>query len=263
MSESMVGVRRVLAIDTATDAVVTGVASVDAAGEIRVLADRTVLDHRRHAELLTTLIAEALTQAGVASSDLDAVVVGCGPGPFTGLRVGMATAAGFADALDIPVYGVCTLDALAADTARQRPSASSILVVTDARRREVYWATYRDGQRQHGPQVCAPAAVAELAGAGISGLDAVGVDAFDAVAGSETHLAAVGWTGQSPSLITPTVAGLALAASAVVVDGAPPGPLTPLYLRRPDAVERKDQGLKQNHGVSQEQGDRGTQVSGR
>ena len=86
-------------------------------------------------------------------ADLDAVVVGCGPGPFTGLRAGMATAAAYGHALDIPVHGVCSLDAIGVRT------TGDTLVVTDARRREVYWARYRDGVRTDGPAVNAPADV--------------------------------------------------------------------------------------------------------
>ena len=77
---------------------------------------------------------------------VDAVVVGCGPGPFTGLRVGMATAAAYGHALHVPVHGVCSLDALGNQT------HGEVLVVTDARRREVYWARYRDGVRMDGPR---------------------------------------------------------------------------------------------------------------
>ncbi len=90
---------------------------------------------------------------GCAMADLNAVVVGCGPGPFTGLRVGMATAAAYGHALGIPVYGVCSLDAIGGQT------TGETLVVTDARRREVYWARYRDGVRIDGPAVSAPADV--------------------------------------------------------------------------------------------------------
>ena len=78
----------VLVIDTATDVVVTGVGTVDGSG-VRVLADRATADHRRHAEVLTTLMSEALDEAGVRRDGLDAVVVGCGPGPFTGLRLSL------------------------------------------------------------------------------------------------------------------------------------------------------------------------------
>lgn len=223
----------VLVIDTATDVVVTGVGTVDGSG-VRVLADRATADHRRHAEVLTTLMSEALDEACVRPDGLDAVVVGCGPGPFTGLRVGMATGAGFGDALGLPVYGVCSLDAIAADAAQHFPAGSSMAVVTDARRREVYWARYRDGARISGPDVSAPAVVAE----------SLAAQPVDVAAGSPSHLELCGWQGEPSLVTTPTVRGLLLASADDVVTGAAPGPLVPLYLRRPDAVERKDQRAK-------------------
>ena len=103
------------------------------------------------------LAREALDDAGHTLRDLDAVVVGIGPGPFTGLRVGIATAAALGDALDIPVHGVPSHDGLARSL---RPLPGDLLVVTDARRREVYLSAYRgDGHRAVGPLVLAPAAV--------------------------------------------------------------------------------------------------------
>ena len=137
----------VLAIDTATPAVVAGVVRRGADGEAAVLGERVVIDAHAHAELLTPNIVAALTDSGCSAVDLDAVVVGCGPGPFTGLRIGMATAAAYGHALDIPVHPVCSLDAIAAHT------TGEVLVVTDARRREVYWARYRDAVRTDGPAV--------------------------------------------------------------------------------------------------------------
>ncbi|MGC2567352.1 MAG: tRNA (adenosine(37)-N6)-threonylcarbamoyltransferase complex dimerization subunit type 1 TsaB, partial [Mycobacterium sp.] len=119
----------VLAIDTATPAVTAGI--VDGSG---VLAERVSIDARAHAERITPNVLAALADAGRTMADLGAVVVGCGPGPFTGLRVGMATAAAYGHALGIPVYGVCSLDAIGGQT------TGETLVVTDARRREVYWA---------------------------------------------------------------------------------------------------------------------------
>ena len=223
----------VLVIDTATDVVVTGVGTVDGSG-VRVLADRATADHRRHAEVLTTLMSEALDEACVRPDGLDAVVVGCGPGPFTGLRVGMATGAGFGDALGLPVYGVCSLDAIAADAAQHFPAGSSMAVVTDARRREVYWARYRDRARISGPDVSAPTVVAE----------SLAAQPVDVAAGSPSHLELCGWQGEPSLVTTPTVRGLLLASASDVVTGAAPGPLVPLYLRRPDAVERKDQRAK-------------------
>ena len=82
-----------------------------------MLAERVTVDARAHAEQLTPNVLAALAEAGSRSTRSDAVVVGCGPGPFTGLRVGMATAAAYGHALGIPVHGVCSLDAIGVDTA--------------------------------------------------------------------------------------------------------------------------------------------------
>ncbi len=213
----------VLAIDTATDAVVTGVARLDGdpTATPAVLAERVVRDGRRHAEVLTAVIREVLDEAEVARTDLDAVVVGCGPGPFTGLRVGMATGAAFADALGLPAYGVCSLDAIAPD------GSGSVLVVTDARRREIYWARYVDGQRVRGPEVTAPAEV-------VAELDDT---AIDLVVGSPAHAELFG-RPVGPATV-PSVAALVAAVAGDVRSAAAPEPLVPLYLRRPDAKEPK------------------------
>ena len=128
----------VLVIDTATPTVTAAV--VRANGVTSVLAERLTRDPRAHAESLTPNVLGAMSDSNVAMSDLDAVVVGCGPGPFTGLRVGMATAAAFGHALGVPVFGVCSLDGIGGAT------SGDVLVVTDARRRELYWARYRDGE---------------------------------------------------------------------------------------------------------------------
>jgi tRNA threonylcarbamoyl adenosine modification protein YeaZ len=197
----------VLAIDTATPAVTAGLIRRGPSG-VDVLAERVTLDARAHAEQLTPNVLGALADAGLAMADLGAVVVGCGPGPFTGLRVGMATAAAYAHALDLPVYGVCSLDAIGVDT------TGEVLVVTDARRREVYWARYRDGVRVDGPDVASPADVPADA---------------DAVAGSPDHAALFDLPRLAPTY--PTASGLVRAVDWTV----PAGPLIPLYLRRPDA----------------------------
>lgn len=202
--------RLVLALDTATPAVTAGV--VRFGSGIEMLAERVTVDPRAHAETLTPNIVGALADAGVDVGELDAVVVGCGPGPFTGLRVGMATAAAFGHALGIPVYGVCSLDAIAAGT------TGEVLVVTDARRREVYWARYCDGVRVDGPAVDAATDVP----AGAAGL--VGV------AGSPEHAALFDLPRLAP--VSPSVTGLV---AAVADWDAEPEPLVPLYLRRPDA----------------------------
>lgn len=199
--------RFVLAIDTATPAVTAGVVR-RGQSDVEVLGERVTVDPRAHAEQLTPNVLGALADAGLAMSDLDAVVVGCGPGPFTGLRVGMATAAAYAHALDIPVFGICSLDAIGVYT------SGVALVVTDARRREVYWARYRDGVRVEGPSVSAPADVIADA---------------EAVAGSPEHASLFDLPRLAP--VHPTASGLV---RAVDFDLAPE-PLIPLYLRRPDA----------------------------
>lgn len=202
--------RLVVALDTATPAVTAGV--VRFGSGIEMLAERVTVDPRAHAETLTPNIVGALADAGVDVGELDAVVVGCGPGPFTGLRVGMASAAAFGHALGIPVYGVCSLDAIAAGT------TGEVLVVTDARRREVYWARYCDGVRVDGPAVNAATDVP----AGAAGL--VGV------AGSPEHAALFDLPRLAP--VSLSVTGLV---AAVADWDAEPEPLVPLYLRRPDA----------------------------
>src|SRR5271168_1263966 len=138
----------VLAIDTSTPVVTAGVVA-----DGQVLAERVTVDARAHAERITPNVLAAIADAGRSMADLNAVAVGCGPGPFTGLRVGMATAAAVGHALDIPVYSACSLDAIGVRT------SGDVLVVTDARRRELYWARYRDGVRTRGPEVDAPADV--------------------------------------------------------------------------------------------------------
>lgn len=185
----------ILAIDTATPAVTAGVVRRDG-DTIDVLAERVTLDARAHAEQLTPNAVGAMADAGVGVEDLEAIVVGCGPGPFTGLRVGMATAAAYGHALGLPVHGVCSLDAIGIGT------AGDVLVVTDARRREVYWARYRGGVRVAGPAVAAPADVP----------------------GADEALA------QPP--LYPSATGLV---RAVADWTSEPTPLVPLYLRRPDA----------------------------
>ena len=120
-----------LAIDTSAG---TSVAVVDR--EAGILADLLQPDTRRHAEVIGTMIREALDRSGIAVTDLSGVAVGMGPGPFTGLRVGIAAARAFALGIGRPVVPVVSHDAVAFGV------TDSVLVVTDARRREVYWSTY-------------------------------------------------------------------------------------------------------------------------
>lgn len=211
----------ILAVDTSTPQVTAGIVR-----DGETVAEKLHLDARAHNEVLVPLIQQCLTDSGVAATELDAVVVGCGPGPFTGLRVGMATAASFADALGIPCYGICSLDALAGGVGDE-------LVVTDARRREVYFAAYRDGQRVFGPAVAKPADVMELLK---EELAAEAADFAPSQArGSLSHIEQIAGLEVAAEQVFPTLTAMV---EAVDFDSAP-GPLVPLYLRRPDAVVPK------------------------
>ena len=133
-----------LAFDTATPAVTVALHD----GQ-RVLAETVTVDARRHGELLAPSIAKVIADAGAEPGDLTAIVAGVGPGPYTGLRVGVVTARVFGRTLGIPVYGVCTLDVLAR-AARPAAAGREFLAVTDARRKELYWARY-DGSGRGSP----------------------------------------------------------------------------------------------------------------
>jgi tRNA threonylcarbamoyl adenosine modification protein YeaZ len=237
----------VLAVDTATPAVTAAAVPL---GSQQAAAVRVWVDPRRHGELLGPAIREVLAQVGAAPAAVGAVVAGLGPGPFTGLRVGLVTAAAFADAAGVPLYGVCSLDAIAAgagagaaagaggpgveraggangvpDRAGPGSAGAGLLVATDARRREVYWATYRDGRRRHGPAVDRPAELAlRLAELGVTAMCGAGAEQYAGVLGLPLH---------GPAYPDP-VALVALAADRIRA-GAPTEPPAPLYLRRPDA----------------------------
>ena len=197
-----------LAFDTATPAVTVALHD----GE-RVVARSTTIDAMRHGELLAPAITAVLDEAWVPRQDVTAIAVGVGPGPFTGLRVGLVTARTLGAALQVPVYGVCTLDVLAAEAALGVP----FLVATDARRKEVYWAAYDgEGNRLDGPHVDKPAAVATeqpVVGHGA----VLYPEAFPNAAGPEHPSAAV-------------LAEVVTEERAELLDPEP------LYLRRPDAM---------------------------
>ena len=132
-----------LAIDTSTSKTIVGIIEDGA-----VLFEEAHEGATDHGRALSELVAKALK----VSKPPQQVVVGMGPGPFTGLRVGIAFAQTFALARDIPVIGVCSLDAIKVDS-------TEYTVSIDARRKEIYWASYKDGVRVDGPTVSKPAEV--------------------------------------------------------------------------------------------------------
>ncbi len=201
-----------LAFDTATPAVTVALHD----GE-RVVASSTTVDAMRHGELLAPAITALLDEAWVPRQDVTAIAVGVGPGPFTGLRVGLVTARTLGAVLEIPVYGVCTLDVLAAEAVDTGTVVGPFLVATDARRKEVYWASYDEaGRRLDGPHVSRPADVAsDLPVVGRGGL--MYPDAFPRATGPEhpdARVLAEVLTEERVELLDPE----------------------PLYLRRPDAA---------------------------
>lgn len=211
-----------LALDSSTPWVTVALAEVGPDGSARVVAEHADDAGNRHGELLAPAIARVLVSAGAAPADLGAVACGLGPGPFTGLRVGIVTAASMADGLGIPSYGVCSLDALAL---AHRGKNGALLTVTDARRKQVYWARYdADGRRIEGPEVSAPA---DVSGA-IQGETVVGAGALQWADAFAPHRV----DGTDPWPQASMVAALAAERAAA---RAPGEQLAPMYLRRPDA----------------------------
>jgi tRNA threonylcarbamoyladenosine biosynthesis protein TsaB len=201
-----------LAFDTATPFVTVALHDGDDV-VVELTSDRPM----KHGEQLAPLIAEALERAGIVRQDLTAIAVGVGPGPFTGLRVGLVTARTLAFVLEIPVYGVCTLDVLAVEAVDTGAVSGAFVVATDARRKEVYLARYdEDGLRIEGPLVDKPAVLAtdrQVVGEGAS----LYPEAFPNAAG-------------------PARPGAGWLARVVTEERAELCDPEPLYLRRPDAV---------------------------
>ena len=191
-----------LAIDTSAG---TSVAIVDR--ERGILAQEDEGGTRRHAEVIGTLIRSALAGAGIEPRELSGVVAGMGPGPFTGLRVGIAAARAFALGIGRPVLPLASHDALALD------ATEPIAVVTDARRRELAWSAYAVSDALGLPvRVAGPALAAlgeiDAAVAGYRRIDAPGIPAGP----------------------------LGMLAERLAAAGRPFGPAEPLYLRAPDVA---------------------------
>jgi tRNA threonylcarbamoyladenosine biosynthesis protein TsaB len=240
----------ILAVDTSS--ALTSVCVIEADGT--VVAGRRHLDARRHAEVLAPLLAEVIDR--IDTSRITTIACGVGPGPYTGLRVGIATALALGVAWQTPVHGVCSLDAVAA-AAIASGDRDGVSVALDARRREVYWARYAaDGSRIEGPRV-GPAAEIDAAlrqgcwtghGAAlhaeffadvIGGDDAESALSYPQATWIARRAAALLDAGVVESdIVLPLDAhGADSGATAGALHGASLLPPRPLYLRRPDAVE--------------------------
>ncbi len=210
-----------LAFDTATPLVTAALHD-----GTDVVAERSSDRAMKHTEQLAPLIAALLHDTDALHSDVTAIAVGVGPGPFTGLRVGLVTARTLGMVLQIPVYGVCTLDVLASEAVATGAVTGidpdgGFLVATDARRKEVYLAAYDDqGQRSDGPHVLRPAEAATarpVVGAGAL----LYPECFPHPTGP----------------VAPSAGWLARVVVEECVEILDP---EPLYLRRPDAVSTAD-----------------------
>ena len=175
------------------------------------LTQSQTVDHGMQGELTAELISQVVADSGLEISEITEVVVGVGPGPFTGLRVGLVTAEVFAHARNIPIHGICSLDAIAFDYAKP------CVVVTDARRKELYWARY-DGKRIGEPQVSKP-----------EELLAQFPDSEFVGPGSQLYPDFI--SGKVLELKAGSLAKLFAAGAAQLVD------VSPMYLRKPDAIE--------------------------
>jgi tRNA threonylcarbamoyl adenosine modification protein YeaZ len=200
-----------LALDTSTPLV-----SVALADDTTVVHEAVSERPMQHGEQLAPMIDAALSAAGVARSDLEKVAAGVGPGPFTGLRVGLVTARTLGLALGIPVVGVGSLDALALQ-AVEEGIAGPFLATIDARRKELFWAEYDErGRRLDGPHVDRPVDLPTgrvVVGAGPDLYPSV----FERSAGPTAPEA--GWLARG------------VVSGRIVVVGP-----EPVYLRRPDAA---------------------------
>lgn len=238
----------ILAFDTSS--ALTSVALVD--GD-HVVAAREHLDPRRHAEVLAPLFAEVRER--IEPGAVEAIVCGVGPGPYTGLRVGIAAALAVGAAWDLPVHGICSLDAVAAAAMDEWPDlGDGVHVALDARRSEIYWAGYgADLRRNIGPRVGPAAGIESEQRAGVwAGHGALSQSSpFGRVLVPADDLAAyprAGWVGRRavallqsgvvarPDSVALDTHGSDEGATARSLDGAALLPPRPLYLRRPDAM---------------------------
>jgi tRNA threonylcarbamoyl adenosine modification protein YeaZ len=207
----------VLAIDTSSGT------SVAVLKDGIALAEIEIADTRSHTESIGNAINDALRLAGIAPSRIHAVVVGRGPAPFTGLRVGIAAAVMFAEGVGAKLFGITSLDAIAKQEFEERPAAEGsqpLLVTSDARRSEHYWALY-SGLDRHGVPVC------------------VEGPAVNRPADIEESLAARGIAASRTSVII-SARAIGELFEAHAAAGTLSHDITALYLRNPDAVEPKN-----------------------
>ncbi|MFD1825172.1 tRNA (adenosine(37)-N6)-threonylcarbamoyltransferase complex dimerization subunit type 1 TsaB [Mumia zhuanghuii] len=212
----------ILALDTAAPA--TSVALHDGSAVLAAVSQPGAMSH---GELLAPAIAEVLATAGADRREITDIAVGVGPGPFTGLRVGVVTARTLAVSLGARLHGVCSLDVIAAQAVDRAVVGEAFAVATDARRKEVYWAEYTpSGERVGDPDVLRPADLAVRLPASMPVLGR----------GADLYADLLHRVDGPPDPDAGVLASMIASGKAVEIG------TEPLYLRRPDATpaaERK------------------------
>lgn len=212
----------ILALDTSS--ALTSIAVIDPDGAVVTQHDHE--DARRHAEFIGPALGAVV--ASIDPTAVTTIACGVGPGPYTGLRVGIVSAIAMGVAWDVPVVGLCSLDALAAEVLADGSHPKGIAVASDARRSEVYWARYdADALRLDGPRVRPITDIDEQVHRGmphalwvarrVQQLLASGATVLDIDAPLDAH-------GDDTGATAAALAGVGLL------------PPRPLYLRRPDAM---------------------------
>lgn len=223
---------RIVSIDSSlgTELLIADADPGDRGVILRVLGRAEQTDPRRHAESLGVMLAEALRGPGAADRRLDAVVAATGPAPFTGLRAGLVTARALGRARGVPVHGVPSLDAVARAALDQlADGGATVLVVTDARRHEVYAARYRARGADDVERLDEPAVLAPDAAAALDGVDAVagsGAALYPQIAAGRPTLVLA--SGDARAQCRIALARLAAAGAGTRL------PAEPLYLRHAD-----------------------------
>jgi tRNA threonylcarbamoyl adenosine modification protein YeaZ len=219
----MKGPTNLLAIDTSTNRIAVALLQF---GKPPVVAIKD--DGLRHAEYASGLIQEVINNSGLKMQELGGIVCGIGPGPFTGLRVGIVSAQSIGYALNIPVFGICSHDAIAFEYAQQNPN-KEVTVITDARRKEVYWTRYQGIKRISSPKV---SKLEDVTNTGVQLLH----QPLDPVSLANVAIEALNRTekrNEIKSFATDSATG---DGSAVALPNQVLLPPIPLYLRKPDAL---------------------------
>lgn len=200
------------------------------------LLSREVLAERRHSELILPMLRRALEETGMTLAQMDGIAFGAGPGSFTGLRIACGVAQGLAFGADLPVMGICTLEALA-----QEAGNGNVITALDARMGEIYHAAYKkaaDGwQPVSEPALCLPQHAPPVPGCGWTGCGS-GFSAYEEALRTRYN----GCVNQIVSGLRPHARAIAQLAVPRFEEGSglDPAAAAPLYIRNKVALKEKE-----------------------